>query len=383
MSVKRDYYEVLDIKRDASQSEIKKSFRSLARKFHPDKNPNDPESELKFKEVQEAYAILSNPSEKRKYDTYGHNGPGGSPFGAGGFQGVNISVEDLFGGGFESVFSSIFGSSSPRRNKRQRGSDLLVSHSIPFEALMNGCEESLEFEVLKTCNDCNGLGSKNMDDVRECPACDGRGRIQRIERLGPFTQQVVSDCPSCKGEGRIIQNPCSNCRGQGRANQTKKVQFTVPPGIENGQRLRMSGYGESSKSENGDPGHLYIEIDVQEHEWFERDGADLLMALPLTFTDLVLGTTVEIPHLDGEILKIKIPPGSKPSQTISVKGRGLPSNRARNGRGSIMVLLKLDMPEKVTRNFKKKLIDIRDEMNYSNEELEEKIRKEARSRRNG
>ena len=128
----------------------------------------------------------------------------------------------------------------------------------------------------------------------------------------------------------------------------------------------MSGYGESSKSENGDPGHLYIEIDVQEHEWFERDGADLLMALPLTFTDLVLGTTVEIPHLDGEILKIKIPPGSKPSQTISVKGRGLPSNRARNGRGSIMVLLKLDMPEKITRTFKKKLIDIRDEMNYSN-----------------
>ena len=383
MSVKRDYYEVLDIKRDASQSEIKKSFRSLARKFHPDKNPNDPESELKFKEVQEAYAILSNPSEKRKYDTYGHHGTGGSPFVAGRLKGVIISVEDLFGGGFESVFSSIFGSSSPRRNKRQRGSDLLVSHSIPFEALMNGCEESLEFEVLKTCNDCNGLGSKNMDDVRECPACDGRGRIQRIERLGPFTQQVVSDCPSCKGEGRIIQNPCSNCRGQGRANQTKKVQFTVPPGIENGQRLRMSGYGESSKSENGDPGHLYIEIDVQEHEWFERDGADLLMALPLTFTDLVLGTTVEIPHLDGEILKIKIPPGSKPSQTISVKGRGLPSNRARNGRGSIMVLLKLDMPEKITRTFKKKLIDIRDEMNYSNEELEEKIRKEARSRRNG
>jgi molecular chaperone DnaJ len=145
----------------------------------------------------------------------------------------------------------------------------------------------------------------------------------------------------------------------------------------------MSGYGESSKSENGDSGHLYIEIDVQEHEWFERDGADLLMALPLTFTDLVLGTTVEIPHLDGEILKIKIPPGSKPSQTISVKGRGLPSNRARNGRGSIMVLLKLDMPEKITRTFKKKLIDIRDEMNYSNEDLVEKIRKEARSRRNG
>ncbi len=382
MPVKRDYYEILGINKDASQSEIKKSFRSLARKYHPDKNPDNPESEIKFKEVQEAYAILSDPNEKRKYDTYGHNGPGGSPFGPGGFQGVNISIEDLFGGGFESVFSSIFGSSSPKRNKRQRGSDLLVRHIIPFDAVMNGTEESLEFDVLKTCKNCNGLGSKNPEDVRECPACDGRGRIQRIERIGPFTQQVVTDCSSCKGEGRIIQNPCPACRGEGRSNQTKKVQFTVPPGIENGQRLRMTGYGESAKSENGDPGHLYIEIDIEEHEWFERDGADLLMALPLSFTDLVLGTTVEIPHLDGEKLRIKIPPGSKPGQTISVKGRGLPSNRVRSGRGSIMVLLKLDIPKKISRTFKKKLIDIKEEMSYSNEELEEKIRKEAKSRRN-
>ena len=144
----------------------------------------------------------------------------------------------------------------------------------------------------------------------------------------------------------------------------------------------MTGYGESAKSENGDPGHLYIEIDIEEHEWFERDGADLLMALPLSFTDLVLGTTVEIPHLDGEKLRIKIPPGSKPGQTISVKGRGLPSNRVRTGRGSIMVLLKLDIPKKISRSFKKKLIDIKEEMSYSNEELEEKIRKEAKSRRN-
>ena len=382
MPEKRDYYEILGINKDASQSEIKKSFRSLARKYHPDKNPDNPESEIKFKEVQEAYAILSDPNEKRKYDTYGHNGPGGSPFGPGGFQGVNISIEDLFGGGFESVFSSIFGSSSPKRNKRQRGSDLLVRHIISFDAVMNGAEESLEFDVLKTCKNCNGLGSKNPEDVRECPACDGRGRIQRIERIGPFTQQVVTDCSSCKGEGRIIQNPCPSCRGEGRSNQTKKVQFTVPPGIENGQRLRMTGYGESAKSENGDPGHLYIEIDIEEHEWFERDGADLLMALPLSFTDLVLGTTVEIPHLDGEKLRIKIPPGSKPGQTISVKGRGLPSNRVRSGRGSIMVLLKLDIPKKISRSFKKKLIDIKEEMSYSNEELEEKIRKEAKSRRN-
>ena len=384
MSGKRDYYEILGIDRNSNASEIKNAFRSLARKYHPDKNQGDPESEIKFKEVQEAYAVLSVPNEKKKYDTYGHNRPGGSPFGPRGFEGVNISIEDLFGGGFESVFGSIFGSGGRnRRTKRQRGSDLLVRHSVAFQAVMDGSEESLEFQVLKTCKDCSGLGSSSPEGVRECPACDGRGRIQRIERVGPFTQQVVSDCSSCQGDGRIVQNPCSNCQGDGRANETKKVQFTVPAGIENGTRLRMSGYGESAKSENGDPGHLYIEIEIDEHEWFERDGADLLMAIPLSYTDLVLGTTIEIPRLDGENLKIKVPSGSKPGDTISLKGRGLPSQRTRNGKGSVMVLLKLDIPSKISRDLKKKLLNIKDEINFSDEELKKKIIEEANSRRKG
>ena len=384
MSGKRDYYEILGIDRNSNASEIKNAFRSLARKYHPDKNQGDPESEIKFKEVQEAYAVLSVPNEKKKYDTYGHNRPGGSPFGPGGFEGVNISIEDLFGGGFESVFGSIFGSGGRnRRTKRQRGSDLLVRHPVSFQAVMDGSEESLEFQVLKTCKDCSGLGSSSPEGIRECPACDGRGRIQRIERVGPFTQQVVTDCSSCQGEGRIIQNPCSNCKGDGRANESKKVQFTVPAGIENGTRLRMSGYGESAKSENGDSGHLYIEIEIDEHEWFERDGADLLMAIPLSYTDLVLGTTIEIPHLDGENLKIKVPSGSKPGDTISLKGRGLPSQRTRNGKGSVMVLLKLDIPSKISRDLKKKLLHIKDEINFSDEELKKKIIEEANSRRKG
>ncbi|MBT3600999.1 MAG: J domain-containing protein [Euryarchaeota archaeon] len=384
MSGKRDYYEILGIDRNSNASEIKNAFRSLARKYHPDKNQGDPESEIKFKEVQEAYAVLSVPNEKKKYDTYGHNRPGGSPFGPRGFEGVNISIEDLFGGGFESVFGSIFGSGGRnRRTKRQRGSDLLVRHSVAFQAVMDGSEESLEFQVLKTCKDCSGLGSSSPEGVRECPACDGRGRIQRIERVGPFTQQVVSDCSSCQGDGRIVQNPCSNCQGDGRANETKKVQFTVPAGIENGTRLRMSGYGESAKSENGDPGHLYIEIEIDEHEWFERDGADLLMAIPLSYTDLVLGATIEIPHLDGENLKIKVPSGSKPGDTISLKGRGLPSQRTRNGKGSVMVLLKLDIPSKISRGLKKKLLDIKDEISFSEQELKNKITEEAKSRRKG
>ena len=248
---------------------------------------------------------------------------------------------------------------------------------------MDGSKESIEFEVLKTCKNCNGLGSSKPEGVRECPACDGRGRIQRIERVGPFTQQVVTDCSSCRGEGRIVQDPCTICKGEGRSNESKKVEFSVPPGVENGTRLRMSGYGESAKSESGDPGHLYIEIDIDEHEWFERDGSDLLMAIPLSYTDLVLGTTIEVPHLDGELLKIKVPAGSKPGQTILLRGRGLPSQRSRSGRGSVMVLLKLDLPSKISRGLKKKLLEIRDEISYSDDELRDKISEEARSRRRG
>ena len=248
---------------------------------------------------------------------------------------------------------------------------------------MYGCDASIKFDVLKTCKNCNGIGSPTQDGVRECPACDGRGRIQKIERVGPFTQQVVSDCSSCKGEGRIVMIPCSYCKGEGRANESKKVQFSVPPGIENGTRLRKSGSGESPKTENGDSGHLYIEIDIKEHEWFERDGADLLMAVPLSYTDLVLGTTIEIPHLDGELLKIKVPSGSNPGQTISLKGRGFPSQRSRNGRGSVMVLLKLDIPTKISRELKKKLLNLKDDLSYSDDELNNKIRDEAQSRRRG
>ena len=191
MAGKRDYYEVLGVARDATDSEIKRAFRSLARKHHPDKNPDDPESEKRFKEVQEAYAVLTNPEERRKYDTFGHEQPGGSPFGPSGFQGVNISIDDLFGGGFESIFSQIF--SGGRGPRRSRGRDLLLNHEIPFQAVMDGYEDDIEIDVLKSCEKCQGTGSGSADGVRECPTCDGRGRIQRIEKAGFFTKQVVTE----------------------------------------------------------------------------------------------------------------------------------------------------------------------------------------------
>ena len=378
MSQKRDYYEVLGVDRKASESDLKKAFRSKARKFHPDKNPEDPDAEARFKEVQEAYAILSNPDERRKYDMFGHDRPGGSPWGSGGFQGVNISIDDLFGGGFDSIFSSLFGGGG--RQRSSRGADLLIRHDITFQDAFNGVDDELDIEVLTHCTGCDGTGSETPEGIRICPTCDGRGRITRIERIGPFQQQVTQDCGACGGDGKIIQNPCKSCSGEGRANQTKKVKFSVPAGIDSGTRLRLSGHGESPRHQNGSPGNLYIEIMVEDHEWFERDGSDLLMALPVTYIDLLLGADIEFPHIDGSPLKVNIKPGSKPGETITILNRGLPFPRGKRGRGAVMVLLKLSMPEKVSRSTKKRLQDLREELG-SKKSITENIIEEARNRR--
>ena len=379
MAGKRDYYEVLGVTREATDSEIKRAFRSLAREHHPDKTPDDPESERRFKEVQEAYAVLSDREERKKYDTFGHEQPGGSPFGPSGFQGVNISIDDLFGGGFESIFSQIFsGGGTTRRN---RGRDLLVDHEVPFQAAMDGHEDEIEIDIMRACEQCDGSGSESLEGVRECPACDGRGRIQRIEKAGFFTKQVVTDCSSCRGEGRIVSDPCPSCDGQGRARQAKQVRFTVPPGVTTGTRLRMRGHGEASRGNRGESGDLYIQMSVQQHPWFERDGPVLLMALPLGYVDLVLGTLIEIPHIDGSELSIKVPAGSNPGETITISGRGLPGGRGRRGRGSVTVLLKLDMPSKVPRSLKKSLEGMREDIGTDMDSLLDSIRFEADKRR--
>ncbi len=364
MSGKRDYYDVLGISKDASEDQIKQSFRSLARKYHPDKNPDDPDAESMFKEIQEAYAILSNPEERRKYDVFGHERPGGSPFGSRGFQGVDINFDDLFG-----------------QQDRSRGSDLLVRHSVPFQAAMNGLDDDLEIEVLKNCPSCDGSGSNIDGGSRTCPSCEGRGRIDEISMIGPFRQRVRKDCAPCRGSGRLVSDPCSECKGDGRSLQSIQVKFSVTPGIASGNRLRMRGQGEAPNSPNGRPGDLYIEIEVQKHQWFERDGADLLMALPLSFADLTLGTTVEIPHIDSENLRIKVPPSSNPGETITIHGRGLPLNANSSRRGSVTVVLRLQSPKKTTRSLKNKIKEIRAELEESIPQIEDRIREEANSRR--
>ena len=375
---KRDYYEVLGLDRNASSDDIKRAFRSLARKFHPDKNPDDPDSESKFKEVQEAYAILSNPDEKSKYDRYGHNRPGGNPFGPDGFQGVDINIEDLFGGGFESIFGSIFG--GRRSSRSERGSDLLYRHSISFEEAFSGLDADIDIEVMSICESCDGSGALTPDDVEVCATCEGHGRLRRMQRVGPFTQQVVSDCPACNGKGSTIARSCTSCRGNGRVNKNKKVRFSIPPGIESGTRLRMSGYGEASRDAKGPSGHLYIEISHKSHKWFERDGSDLLMALPINFIDLTLGCELELPHIDGEDLIIRVPKGSMPGDTVSIKGRGFPNNR-RTGRGDVTVVLRLKSAGKISRKAKKVLEELRELIDDGKETQESAIDEAKRRRR--
>jgi len=377
MADKRDYYEVLGVSKDANEAELKKAFRSLARKFHPDKNPDDAESEQLFKEVQEAYAVLSNPQERRQYDMFGHDSPGGSPFGPGGFQGVNINLDDLFSGGFESIFSGMFGGG--RTSRGRRGNDVLLRHSISIEQVFDEAEIEISAKLSIACESCDGTGAQSPEDIQNCSTCDGQGRIMQQARVGPFVQQMVSDCPDCAGSGKTIRKRCSSCRGSGTTLREQKLRINLPRGADDGLRLRHRGKGEPIV--NGRSGDLYIQLDIEPHAWFERDGPDLIMALPLGYPEMMLGTQVELPHIDGKPLVIDVPAGAKPSETLLVRGRGLPHRRGR-GRGDVTVLLKLHVPEKFNKSMRSTLEDMRPTFGLPISDIEDAVRREAQDRRN-
>jgi len=373
MSEKRDYYEILGVSKESDDKELKKAFRSLARKYHPDKN-DAPDADEKFKEIQEAYAVLSDSEKRRNYDRFGHDVPGGSPFGPGGFQGFNINLDDILGGDF---FSNLFGGGR-RRSAQSQGNDILVRHEISLESVLEGSKDEIEIDLPSSCIDCNGTGAKD-GITSECLECNGAGQVRIRQQIGPFVQDSIRPCPHCEGSGRKFSARCKSCAGDGKQTESQTLRFDVPKGAQDGTRLRMRGKGYPGPFGKGVSGDLFIELIIEEHPWFERNGMDLIMSLPLGFSDLALGTTVSLPHIDDKDLVIKVPSGTNSGDTITLSSRGLPSSRG-IGRGDVVILCKLHMPKKFDKATKKSLDELREKLSGT-DDIIDRIIDDAEDRR--
>ena len=338
---KRDYYEVLGVGRGASEDEIKKAYKKMARKYHPDLNPGDKEAEEKFKEVNEAYEVLSDANKKARYDQYGHAGVDPN-FGAGGAG---------FDGGFDfgdlgDIFGSFFGGGfgGGRRtnpNAPQRGESIRMSLTISFEEAAFGCEKAVTVERMEQCETCHGSGCAAGTTPEVCPDCHGTGTVQvrRQTPMGVFA--TSSPCPKCGGKGRIIHQPCTDCRGSGAVRKRKTIKATIPAGIDNGQTISIRGQGNAGKN-GGAPGDLLITITVRPHELFRREGTSVLCEAPITFTQAVLGAELEIPTIDGKV-KYNLPAGTQTGTTFRLRGKGIPELRGR-GRGDQYVTVRVQVP---------------------------------------
>lgn len=315
---KRDYYKVLDVPRNAAEAEIKKAYRRLAMKYHPDRNPNDAEAEAKFKEAKEAYEVLCDPQKRAAYDQHGHAGVealnrGGGRGGFGGF-GPGDAFSDIFG----DVFGDIFGTRrGGGRSQVYRGADLRYELELDLDQAVFGHTVEIEVPKLTECDVCHGTGAAKGSSPVTCETCDGTGQV----RISQGFFQLQQTCPRCRGAGTIVRNPCDKCLGQGRVRKTKKLHVKVPPGVDTGNRIRLTGEGEAGRN-GGPPGDLYVEVHVREHPIFERDGADLSCEVPISFGTAALGGTVEVPTLDGPVT-IKIPPETQSGRVFRLRGKGV------------------------------------------------------------
>lgn len=351
MAEKRDYYEVLGVDRGASTDELKKSYRKLALKYHPDRNPGDKTSEEKFKEIAEAYEVLSDPQKKSAYDQFGHAGLGaGIGAGAGPFGGgFGVDLEEAlrmfmgeFGKGFgSSIFGDTFdegmGLHGARRGHKPRGSDLRYDMEISLEDAAFGTKREISVTINETCKSCHGEGTAHGTGRTRCPSCDGAGMV--YSRQGFFT--ISRACNKCQGTGSVVKNPCKECRGAGTVPEDKRIAVKVPGGVETGSRLRVTGGGEPG-IKGGEPGDLYIIMHVQEHPIFQRQGDDLLCEMPISFVTASIGDDIEIPTLDGRI-KLKIPPGTQSGKVFRIKGRGMPEIHG-YGRGDLYIRVSVEVP---------------------------------------
>ena len=347
MADKRDYYEVLGVEKNASEGEIKKAYRKLAMKYHPDQNPGDKSAEEKFKEINEAYEVLSDADKKARYDQFGFAGVdpnfaasqgGGFGGGFGGFDGFDLGsiFGDFFGGG----------GARERRGGPTRGQNLGVELSITFEEAAFGCEKEIPIGRVEPCSTCGGSGCKPGTQPETCSKCGGRGTIRTQQNFMGMTMQSESPCPACGGKGKIIKEPCSVCKGKGKVRRNKTLKVQVPAGIDHGQSFRLRGEGNCGTG-GGPSGDVIVTVSVKPHPLFQRDGANVLCEMPITFTQAALGAEIEVPTLDGKV-RYTIPEGTQTGTTFRLKGKGIPYVGYKN-RGDQYVTVVVETPTKLTQ----------------------------------
>jgi molecular chaperone DnaJ len=356
---KRDYYEVLGVSKSASTDDIKKSYRKLAMQHHPDKNPGNKEAEEKFKEATEAYTVLADEEKRKRYDQFGFAGIEGMGGGGNPFQGGGFDFDDVFSG-FEDIFSSFFGGSSGFRSgggdrrRTSRGSDLLYNLDISLEDAASGKKIDITYDKQSTCDVCNGVGSKNGSGKKRCPDCGGSGQVRRSQ--GFFS--ISTPCPRCHGAGDIIENPCPACGGNGVVSKRVTKSVKIPTGIDNGKRIIIKGEGDAG--ENGStPGDLHIKFRVKPHDYFYRDGNNLILEIPISFTQSILGDEISITTLDNKTIKLKIPAGCENGKVLRVKGAGMPYLESPDHKGDLYIRVSIEIPKHIGKEEKRLLEEFR------------------------
>jgi len=349
---KRDYYEVLGVKKDASADQIKSAYRKKAVKYHPDKNKGDKAAEDKFKEASEAYHVLSNSERKQNYDNFGHSAFENGGGGRGGFG--NFDFSNHFSDIFEDFFGEGFGGGRSSRRSNNRGSDLRYDLTISLEEAYTGKKQDIKFSTSERCDTCKGSGSKPGHNAGSCSMCGGHGQVRSSQ--GFFTVQQT--CPQCAGSGEEITNPCNSCNGQGKKQASKRLSVTIPKGVDDGTRIRLSGKGEAG-SRGASSGDLYLFINVDRHDLFKRSDVNLFFEFPISITDAALGTTIEIPTIDGGKAKIKIPDGTQNGKQFRLKGKGMPFMR-RGDYGDLYVQVKTEVPVYLNKQQKELLEKFRE-----------------------
>ena len=367
MANKRDFYEVLGVDKSASAEDIKKAYRKLAVKYHPDKNPGDKEAEEKFKEAAEAYSVLSDPDKKARYDQFGHAGvDGAGPDFSGGFGNLNDILNDLFGGGFNGFggFGGFGGGGRSQQQRVHRGRDIRVRVKLTLEEIARGVEKEISIEKSVPCSDCGGRGAKNSADIRTCPACNGTGQVQRV--VNTFLGQTISysTCQQCGGEGKIISNPCRSCNGSGLVRKRETIKVNIPAGVEAGMQLTVKGGGHAAKNNgvNGD----------QEHPEFQREENNLFHTHVISLPDAILGGEVTVPTLDGPY-NMKVEAGTQSGTVVRLRGKGLPSVNSYGGKGDLYVKLAVWIPKRLSKEEKAIIEEMRGKESFKpNPSKEEK-----------